>query len=71
MSGATQEPDWKAIAEALYLPLRSASCRCETAWIRPTPEKPNPSGRQTTKRCSRCCALNVYEMAVGLELTNV
>jgi hypothetical protein len=70
MTAAAQEPDWKVIAQTLYAPLRIASCRCETAWVRATPERPNPDGRQIIKRCSRCCAMNEFELATGLELTN-
>jgi hypothetical protein len=59
---------WQAIAAALYPAAKSAGCRCEyerngagvPVWY---PNEAGGIGRKLIKRCSRCLALEAYEVA--------
>jgi hypothetical protein len=70
------EPDWKAIAEQLYVTLNAFGCTCEFERNRTGvplwhPDTGGGIGRRLIKICSKHQACNVYELAAGLELTHL
>ena len=63
-----EPPDWRSIADALSIVVRSAGCRCEfernasgvPVWF---PNEGGGIGRKLTHLCSRCAAIAAYTTA--------
>ena len=59
--------DWKAVADAMYIPLLTSGCRCQREKTWSVDPGTGELRRALITKCSRCVAVHAYQAAMEVK----